>query len=1133
MMERDRGTTFNIWQLLGEYRYQVDLAYRRTDFGAFIIRSIMALLLVFVILAAKQIFSHAPIPPFRDELRLLDVPLYTAMYTRSADEDGRIPYIEVQDEALMYIFAHDAAASLVQDFPNQLGQVTLFLNEFARPGQTLLYGIPSWFNFEARRWLSFFLLLLTSAEIVRIVFSLTTKPYTLTERMGETPDTQTPTGSPRERLWVYAARYRWLRRIRRLRTSDIVAGEMTWRTPFANGIRLFMRHWNGILAATAALLFFWWQPWVAYYGVMSLPSTPVMYLLTAAIAAVLQKRYQRASIFFGLLPLFHQEALFLLLLWLTFLYRLDLTNFVANQLVEIFRAPFREGGNPNEHASWMEDATQFIRKKTAEEQEAQRLRSPLAYLGIALLPYLAWNFLTLAYENDLPFAHLVQLVGNFISGILQTAPYDANLYNPQSWRLTLDHAGFWVSPPIYLLFFAALIFGGLFFLVQYNWWRRQETNERHRELAYLLVEHSVSSRHLWWVFFFGYFLVQTLFVTLPNNPFQTNASAYFLLPIAPAVAIIAALPLFWLTQLLQVDPAEVIPASETQSSEAHLTDGTLSNVNDAAQSIAASASSIRSSNNIIAGASRIFVPFTERILRSADDITAQVEGIRGTVRQQRRLPLAERHSTPAQTYFVLNAPRRRLRWRGIALVITFVLLALILRDQQGALRFNELPIGFPLADDTQFAGVYERNRAAAHDHEEAALQVVQYLLATSSGFSPPLPQDFPDDLPAETAERERRRTLARYPILTTDPVLRLLIAQEGEEAELADRLCPRAPWAEDPGVPFYYNLFSIGSTMIVSAAPGIGFSSAVDEVRIPEYIRPVYEEQFGIYFDDAGNFRLEARHLYFNAPAADAYDLLFFNERILSVNPFADQPQWNNQYRVTTMGRFQPNSGDFYQTSGFAVYEIESADPTASNRAAPPVSVAQELYMRRYCGYSEQQTYAVVEGSPAAVYETLAFDENYALLLRQDSRVPVLECVRSENYRSDDTFYCLVAFSDSRETIVNQIFSKDRTQMTICYDNQRVEQRIVNPPLSTNPTFAPLAPGCLGWIEIGTNVYLDGEPPESLTAAIEVEGERESGAGSRFDPNPQSTSIPQTGSSQNTPSPARTSLHAPTAGDLE
>ncbi|MCA9913975.1 MAG: hypothetical protein KC496_11525, partial [Anaerolineae bacterium] len=533
MTAPERQATFNFWQWLNDLWGIADNAYTESDAGAFVVRSLRALLLVLLVAIFVALFfiPVAALPPLQQSVILLggmrvytaptdvDRPVlpfddaYSLLNVRliNTDSPAMLPHIEVQDEALMHEFARDAAASIIDDFPDLIGQATLFLNEYARPGQTVLYGIPSWISFESRRWLSFFLLLLTSAEIMRIVFSLTTNPYPLTEQPTEQQTPTTGNGSRRDNNRIYIVRQRMLQRFGVLRAIDINQNTVTWRTLVANFGRWFMRHWNGIFAAIAALVFFWWQPWVPYYGVMSLPSTPVMYLLTAAIAATLQKRYLRASVFFGLMPLFHQETLFLLLLWLTFLYRLDLVNFLANQMVEIFRAPFREGGNPNQNVSWMEDVTRFVRRRTAEEQEENRLLSPLAYLSVALLPYLIWNFLTLAYENDLPFAHIVQLVGNFISRVLRSAPYDPNLYDVQNWRLTLQQAGYWISPLVFLIFFGAIILGGLFFIVQYLWWNNLNSAAiRRRELGYLLVEHSITSRHLWWVFFFGYFLVQTL-----------------------------------------------------------------------------------------------------------------------------------------------------------------------------------------------------------------------------------------------------------------------------------------------------------------------------------------------------------------------------------------------------------------------------------------------------------------------------------------------------------------------------------------------------------------------------------------------------------------------------------------------
>ncbi len=951
----------NLWYFTRDLAEATVHSFEQRGFIPFVIRSLLASLVIAVLFAVFMLFPGSRFPiaatDFSDQI--------AAVCDREgqAAEDAPsvlcLPYVEAQEEVVQHFVARDAARALLADFPDNFGQINLFLDEFARPAHTVFYGIPSFFAFDWRRHFSLFLLLLTTAELIRIVWSLTVD------------------------------------------RRKIVADQ---REPSAGDGRRWL---GGFLTVIVAVVLFWWQPWVSYYGAMSLPATPLMYVLTAAVAAVLQRRFMRASLFFGLMPLLHHETIFLLLLWLLYLYRLELLHFFSHQLVEIFRAPFTEhdGSPPTRYLGWLEDAREAIGKENREEQEEHKLASPLTYVVASLLPYLIWNFLLLAYTNDLPMRRVVIFVGNLLSPIFGRAPYQDTLYQPLGWNILLDHVGNWVGAIVAALFIGALVFSGTLFLAHYRWWRSQDTHLRRRELAYLLLDHSISSRYTWWYFFLGYFIIQTLLLRVPNNPFESSAAPYYLLPIAPAIAIFAALPLFWSLEIVYRVPIG----------------------------------------------------------------TEQPDG---------------NNNEPTGNYY-----QRPIMVRGIAAAIYIGIFGLAL----GTLNIpspptpaNLLPDGY-VAPDAEI-GDYERTRLTALQHEADALSVVD-VLATL----PPDEWRINRDMIGDDAEERRLRERAAYPIITMDPVLRLAI-DEADDDDLIERLCPRALWAQETTIPFYYNLFPNETVLVISAQ---GLPSAVEDIGIPGWVRRDFRDEdptdtqesnnglqeppLSIAFGRMGAFRLQPWQFFFERPpqrGAEADDIAFDGEEspntlVWPTSRVNDAPPLTWSEQLTTAD-FDPAKLQTEGNPDFAIYRFRSDQV----EDFPPSE--RERYARRYCGQvvGEQQAYAIVDGAPAPIFERLD-QEGAPLIVREGSRLPALECVRTENLRRDESFFCLVAFPDRRQEVLDDLWD-DESGANICYANTEVDEPFVNPPLNPDDPRALLAPGCLGWVEIGRNVYLEAELPESL-----------------------------------------------------
>lgn len=295
-----------------------------------------------------------------------------------------------------------------------------------------------------------------------------------------------------------------------------------------------------IYLAVPALL--WTQPWFYYFGVQSLSQVPFMLFMTMGVAAWLNGRYVRASICFGLLPITRHEALPLLLIWLLYLFRAPIWLFFKNLTQEIFNGESTNDPDNNPFEP-------LVKKKY------NALNHRWRYVLITLLPYLLWNVFSLAYRNDAPLLTLFSTEGR--------AAYQA-----QEVTLFFAAAQEWIGSPVFALFISALVTGAVVgYVYIWHWYLGVSDNRNHvwnkiarNDLNRLFTVPDQSrhttpiSHYTWWLFFFGYFMIHVVIVSSSGNRFASGGYDFFILPIAPAVAVIASRSLTWPFHLMR--PAE-------------------------------------------------------------------------------------------------------------------------------------------------------------------------------------------------------------------------------------------------------------------------------------------------------------------------------------------------------------------------------------------------------------------------------------------------------------------------------------------------------------------------------------------------------------------------------------------------
>ncbi|GAB5491870.1 MAG: hypothetical protein Phog2KO_20850 [Phototrophicaceae bacterium] len=363
------------------------------------------------------------------------------------------PSYLLQDEITHYFYAREVFSGGLSQF------VQLALDEWARPGNTLMYALPSSLGFIMRRVLSAVLLILTTVETI----------------------------------WIFQA----LSRPKKM-------------SKVSKPVRIF--------SYFAIPILLWSQPWFFYYGMQSLTQVPFMYFLTAGVSAWLFGRYRRATFFFSLMPITRHESLPLLLIWLVYLYRRETFGFVLNNLNGVLDIDLQQ---PNERAK---DPKQYY------------LKDRWKLIIIALIPYAIWNFGSLAFRNSFPLQSLTESRSEIA-------------YEAQNFELFFIAAGEWMGPFVLILFLSAIVLLAILGYVQWTYITaiRPHKDVKKNPLLIFIKQRDAHlmttplSRYLWWTFYLGYFLIHVVVIIRPSNPFASGGYDFFILPIAPALAVIASL----------------------------------------------------------------------------------------------------------------------------------------------------------------------------------------------------------------------------------------------------------------------------------------------------------------------------------------------------------------------------------------------------------------------------------------------------------------------------------------------------------------------------------------------------------------------------------------------------------------
>ena len=395
-----------------------------------------------------------------------------------------LPLIEVQDEVTHYMYARDALQ------PGNF--VRLVLDEWGRPGNLLTYLIPSQFSLSSRRIVSVVLLILTTAEATSLALTLFTR----------TRDAEDDNSAA---------------------ANQSTSGWRDWFVPLV----LFL----------TVPIFLWLQPWYLYYGSQSLTQVPFMFFLTAAVTAWVQGRYIAATFFFSLLPITRHEALPLLVLWLIYLYRRAILRFVGSVLIEIFNPP---GGDTAGQRKWLTncenlDQLNLMPDDLSEEETrlAKREQGRNGYAFFSLLPYVIWNFGSLAYRNGMP---LQSLFGDQSNPAYQGESFASFFIAVQNWT------GLVVMP----IFVAAIIYGVLLALALLIQQLRSDNVNMSDLFCQLVKRPGLWERYTWWTFYAAFFAIHVYIITLGDNPFASGGYDFFILPIAPAIAVVCAASIVWI-----------------------------------------------------------------------------------------------------------------------------------------------------------------------------------------------------------------------------------------------------------------------------------------------------------------------------------------------------------------------------------------------------------------------------------------------------------------------------------------------------------------------------------------------------------------------------------------------------------
>lgn len=830
--------------------------------------------------------------------------------------DGELfPPLLLQDEITHYFFARDSIEGFSLYPINLIGEpdqfVQLAIDEWGRPGNTLTYALASQFGIGGRRFLSIILLILTSAEAIAIA------------RVLGKSDDGVPQGA------------------------------------------------NLIFAYLLLPIMLWIQPWFFYYGSQSLTQIPFMYFLTAGVAAWLHGRYRRAAFFFSLLPITRHEALPLLFIWIIYLYRKQLYDFVQNLVLEIFHT---EEVPPSDSQIYTESGKGIQRRW-------------LHVLAI-LLPYLLWNLFSLAYRNHAPFFTLLGDQGNAA-------------YETQNISLFFIAAQEWIGPFVFPFFLASATLAGMLAIIQYQKWHIKflddDSREDAREERYKFLtspdvyeKPPVLSRYIWWSLYLAYFLIHAVIIALTGNRFASGGYDFFILPIAPAIAIIASRFIVWF-------------------------------VSDLFKSIA---------------------EFQFNLLR----YVFSWFGIRFAVVMVILVPLFIAPLIRQVREGVDVLPFKQWLPDGGLVEIE------IMRDDYPWLfedgQENELVKLSP-----EFEAWLENSEISNFEIKKDSVkfsiprhvggrQAMSHFIATVN--------DTAEELEGWLNEPISERVSA-YPsdyvplIITTNPALRYALEQKGggppdddgilvfnhetetKEDDIPFRLCPAKLWNVDPHISFFPNLFPDGTIIFLDGLPAVGITTAFmandEEDNNTEKGYPLYIHHLSTAFNDY--------HPYFGDwQRRGAVGLI--NEDI--------NPSISEEFPL------------FWINYGLVAYEmVETNIQQTMSMDSNAFFEHRRNYAERYCGYSNNERAAVVtaQHQPAfASFDNLFVDTtdtndiNMTLPPTSDNLMPVLDCPLTQ--AMEDISECQLSFVD----VAYIAESENRLRTTSTPD---IESALYVPPRSFLP----------------------------------------------------------------------------------
>ncbi|MEM9953279.1 MAG: hypothetical protein AAF846_16860 [Chloroflexota bacterium] len=825
--------------------------------------------------------------------------------------------------------------------------IQLALDEWGRPGNTLTYALPSALGFMLRRWLSVILLILTTVETI----------------------------------WIFQALSR------SKKTSEI-----------KRGVKWF--------SYIAIPLLLWSQPWFFYYGVQSLTQVPFMYFLTAGVSAWLFGRYRRATFFFSLMPITRHESLPLLLIWLVYLYRREITNFVLDNLNGVLDLNLKQ---PDD---------------LPKNPKQDYLNNRWKLLLITISPYLTWNFGSLAFRNGSPAQSLIDSQGEIA-------------YEAQNFELFFIGASEWMGPWVLVLFISSIVLSAMLGYIHWTYItaiRPHKIDDRNpieeikkHPIIGLLKQRDAHktttplSRYTWWLFYLGYFLIHVFLTIGPGNPFASGGYDFFILPIAPALAVIASLFLAlmvgaWRERNQSDDNS--IPEARNQFYQ---------DIDEALRYFQKKKDSDNTINN----------PDRDEEKKE----TGYEDDLENSINNPNDPNSFLKNRTHGGARFLARFSVRSSAW----LIVIILLLVFINNNVQIWLdpeqdSWNSFGAWLPEGQElTAFDGTNIRQDAG---ERQAIVNQIEGIITLISNGSFWLP------------ERDAENVTNYVPfVLTTNSALRLAIEQasttEDDDSDILTinnttfRLCPHTLWDVTPQLPLYPNLLPDGTVIIADGQPDAGFQT--NYMVMPE---------------QNDGYRIEVHHL---NTMFDEYDGYFGSWARSEIDDDDNEMDKVNVINLEVNPTNNENLGipRFWINYGFAIYRLDATTTSNTNDALLNEDLMwRRAYAERYCGYAESERFAEVTAHYQPVYRNIgnifpnSDDALSSLELPGNAVVPLLDNCTIQD-ASDNLEGCEISLAD-----ISYILTEDDELQVINPDNQVAEneEETANNEVvasSSSPLFVP------------------------------------------------------------------------------